>query len=140
MTSTKGLKLNVTFISDGACVTRWIDCIFKIWPFSINKICLLSLKLCQSRFKIMPNIKLTQQKLPKTFAILTKWRYYAKSGHTGWRLKCLPSIEFNNLTNTLHYLNAASLKCKNCPLKEKLVVCCLITKLVNFKCKVFTCP
>ena len=114
MTSTKGLKLNVTFISDGACVTRWIDCIFKIWPFSTKKICLLSLKLCQSRFKIMPNIKLTQQKLPKTFAILTKWRYYAKSGHTGWRLKCLPSIEFNNLTYTLHYLNSASLKCKNC--------------------------
>ena len=31
----------------------------------------------------MPNIKLIQQKLPKTFAILTKWRNFAKSGHTG---------------------------------------------------------
>ena len=33
-------------------VTRWIDFFF-IWPFSIMKICLRSIKLCQSRFKTM---------------------------------------------------------------------------------------
>ena len=31
-------------------------------------------KICQTRFKILPNIKYTLKKLPKTFKILPKWR------------------------------------------------------------------
>ena len=47
-----------------------------------NENLLIIFKLCQSRFQTLPNIKLTLQKLQKTFAILTKWWYFAESGHT----------------------------------------------------------
>ena len=56
---------------------------FNIWRFPSMKICLKVYKICQSRFKILPNGKLTLEKLPKTLKILPKWRNFAKSGHIG---------------------------------------------------------
>ena len=36
----------------------------------------MAYKICQGRFKSMPNTKLTLKELPK-------WRNFAKSGHSG---------------------------------------------------------
>ena len=38
---------------------------------------------CQSRFNTFPNTKLALKSLPNTFERLSKWRNFAKSGHTG---------------------------------------------------------
>ena len=40
-------------------------------------------KICQSMLKILPNNKLHKTKLSKTLKICSKWRKFAKSGHTG---------------------------------------------------------
>jgi len=54
---------------------------FNIWPFVTMKICLIS-KKCHSRFEILPNTKLTLQKIAKDFKVLPKWCNFIKSGNT----------------------------------------------------------
>ena len=39
-------------------------------------------QICQSRLNILPNKKQTVKILPKTCQALSKWRNFAKSGHT----------------------------------------------------------
>ena len=46
------------------------------WTFSQSR------KNGQSRFKILPNMKETVQKLPKILKCSPKWRNFDKSGHT----------------------------------------------------------
>ena len=54
----------------------WPDAsiIFQYMSLSIYEKLFRAYKICQTRFKILPNIKYTLKKLPKTFKILPKWR------------------------------------------------------------------
>ena len=67
-------------------VTRWLDCLFNIWPFSIIIIFSIEFKICQSKLKILPNTKSGHSKWPKFFNIVPEWRNFAKSGHTAFTL------------------------------------------------------
>ena len=41
----------------GYSVTRWLDYLFNIWPFSKMRICPITLKIRQSKLKILPKTK-----------------------------------------------------------------------------------
>ena len=65
---------------------------FNIWPLTPMKICPKT-KNCQSKFNNFPNAKWRFQKLPKTFKIWPKWRFFTTSGHTDCGVATL--IHFN---------------------------------------------
>ena len=58
--------------------------ILNVWPFTSMIICPKAQLFCQSRFNILPNIKVNPQLMtPQTIKILPKWRFFAKSDHAG---------------------------------------------------------
>ena len=64
-----------TFLPFLISVTRWINCLFNFWSFSVITICTITFKIKQSKFKILPNTKWTLSKWPK-------WWNFSKSGYT----------------------------------------------------------
>ena len=78
---TVGLILSTT-----ASVTRWLDHLFNIWPVTSVIIGPFALKNCQSRFKILPNTKLTLQNWPG-------YLNYCQSGKISPNLVTMVSID-----------------------------------------------
>ena len=72
-------------IQDGGSVTRQLDYFFNIGPFATMKICPTAQEILPKYVIILPNTKQTLYQLPKSFKTLSKGRYFAESGHTGWR-------------------------------------------------------
>ena len=63
-------------------VTRWLE-YFYLFSY-LQKLKFAQIHIfCQSRFNTFPNTKLALKSLPNTFERLSKWRNFAKSGHTG---------------------------------------------------------
>ena len=63
-------------------VTRWLDHLFNIWPFSTMRICPILFLSWQSELTILPNTKWTYSKWPKFINVVLEWQNFAKSGHT----------------------------------------------------------
>ena len=67
-----------------------IHCDQMAWLFFIfghlqlMKNCETEFKICQIRFKLLPNTKLSIENCQKTFNTQPKWWNFAQSGHTGW--------------------------------------------------------
>ena len=41
-------------------VTRWLNYLFNIWPFTAMKVCTISKKICQNIFKVQKNLKIAK--------------------------------------------------------------------------------
>ena len=64
-----------------------------IWPCrSSNEISLTGIKICQNRSKILLHKKLGTHKISEYFKNLSKWRNFAKSGHSDAK-KAFQSVE-----------------------------------------------
>ena len=55
---------------------------FNISPFTARNICLIAYKICQSKLKILPNIKGTLSKCRIFLTLCKSGEISAKSGHT----------------------------------------------------------
>ena len=66
-------------------VTRWLDCLFNIWPFSTLIICPILFRICQIELKILPNTKSTHSKWSKFFNVGPEWLKFRKIwSHWSW--------------------------------------------------------
>ena len=63
-------------------MTRLLDYLFTLWPFTTFKMCPKLHWICQREPKSMPIIWWTLSKWTQFFTIVPFWRNFAKSGHT----------------------------------------------------------
>ena len=63
--------------------------IFQVLAIRNNQNLPNTIKMCQSKLKILANVKSTLKNGPKTIKILSKWWNFAKSGHSGYEVNHL---------------------------------------------------
>ena len=61
---------------------RMAKLFLNIWPFTTLKICPKAWQICQSAFKLLPNLKINLKRTAKYFQSFAKSRSFAKCGHT----------------------------------------------------------
>ena len=83
-------------------VTRWLNCLYNIWPFSKIEICPKASNFSQGRFKTLSDIKQTFKILPKTCTFLSKWRNFTKSGHADLHHSYSNIISDSTFEHTVH--------------------------------------